>query len=418
MTINDILLPYQREFLAAPQHRKMWISSRQVGKSFALAVALSKGALSRKNGLSLCVSVNSRSASEIIQKCKTVAEAICKLANGALSWKAGFDHVQFSNGCRILSLPSTCESLRGFTAQCVAIDEAAFIYRLDEVLQSIGPTLTRDKNADLILATTPAGRNGPFYELYLKAKDDPEWHLQTTTIHDAIRMGLDVDLASLRTICPDLDVFAQEYECVFQSEYGAWIDPESLVSEDIPEKRSSQSWLGLDVGVKNDASGIAVAYESAGRLVFDFLGYLRKTSFEDQLKFIKQLQTSKAIAAGYVDAVGIGYGLSERIQKEVNWKIKPFNWTATNKTPAYEAFKADVLQKKVVFSSKFIDMAKDDIRLVKKIVTPDGHVKYSSDRTSLGHGDLASAIVLCHQAWRDMPASMSMPQPVPMMSIF
>lgn len=163
----------------------------------------------------MCVSVNSRSASEIIRKCKNVAEAACKLANGALDWSAGFDHIQFSNGCRVLSLPSTSESLRGFTAACVAIDEAAFVPDLEDVLQSIGPTLTRDKYADLILATTPAGRNGPLYELYLKAKDDPEWHLQTTTVHDAIRMGLDVDLQSLHTLCPDPDVFAQEYECVF-----------------------------------------------------------------------------------------------------------------------------------------------------------------------------------------------------------
>ena len=60
------------------------------------------------------------------------------------------------------------------------------MWKLDEILQGIGPTLTRDPNAELILTTTPAGTNGPFYEMYSKALVDDQWYVQTTTIHDAI----------------------------------------------------------------------------------------------------------------------------------------------------------------------------------------------------------------------------------------
>lgn len=417
MTIKDILLPYQAQFMTAPEHRKLWISGRQLGKSTTMAVCLARAALAKKNGLSLCVSVNSRSASEIVRKCQTVADAVYKLTKGQITYTAGFDHVNFSNGSRIMSLPSTSDSLRGFTAQCVCIDEAAYIANLDDVLQAIGPTLTRQPDADLILASTPAGKNGPFYDLWRRAQEDEAWYAQTTTVHDAIRMGLKVDLDALHTLCPDPDVFAQEYECIFQSEHGAWLDPEALLFEDFSDL-PGDSWLGLDVGVKNDATGLVIAKQRGNQLVFEHLEYMRKTNFEDQFQHVRSLQTQKQISAGYVDAVGIGYGLSERIQREINWKIKPFTWTGANKTPAYEAFKADVLQKKIVFNRSFEQMVKDDIRMVSKVVTPDGHVKYTSERSSLGHGDIASALVLCHQAWRSMPQNMSMPTAVPMFSVF
>jgi phage FluMu gp28-like protein len=123
-----------------------------------------------------------------------------------------------------MSLPSTSASLRGFTSTCVCIDEAAYVWHLDEILQAIGPTLTRDPDAELVFASTPAGKNGPFYELYQKALYDEEFYVQQTTIYDAIEQGLTIDVNSLKTLCPDPDVFKQEYLCEFMSEYGSMID--------------------------------------------------------------------------------------------------------------------------------------------------------------------------------------------------
>ena len=69
MTLLDMFLPYQRSFFLNQSKRKIWVSARQIGKSFCVAGMLVYKALSKHNGLSLCVSVNSRSASEIIRKC-------------------------------------------------------------------------------------------------------------------------------------------------------------------------------------------------------------------------------------------------------------------------------------------------------------------------------------------------------------
>lgn len=167
-------------------------------------------ALAKKNGLSLCISTGARAASEIIRKCQQFAEAVELLSNGEITYTASYDSVKFSNGSRVLSLPGSTDgaNLRGYTAQCVAIDEACFIPHLDEIITGIGPTLTRDQNAELILTTTPAGKNSPVYKMLQSAMDDPDWYCQRTTIHDAIKQGLKVDLKALHSLCPDPDKFA------------------------------------------------------------------------------------------------------------------------------------------------------------------------------------------------------------------
>lgn len=93
------------------------------------------------------------------------------LSHGAIQYSASYDKITFSNGARVISLPSSTDgsSLRGWTVGpngVLAIDEAAFVRNLDEILQAIGPTLTRNATATLMLTTTPAGMNGPFYELF------------------------------------------------------------------------------------------------------------------------------------------------------------------------------------------------------------------------------------------------------------
>ena len=55
--------------MQSPKKRKLWISSRQIGKSFTIACMLVYKALTSKSKLSLCISTGARAAAEIIRKC-------------------------------------------------------------------------------------------------------------------------------------------------------------------------------------------------------------------------------------------------------------------------------------------------------------------------------------------------------------
>ena len=149
------------------------------------------------------------------------------MTKGAITYTPSADSCKFSNGSRIVSLPSgNPTALRGWSAQAVLIDECAFLERPYDVMQAIAPTLTRDKDAKLIVASTPAGKQGLFWDLY--NEQDEDTYVQTTTIYDAVNDGLNVDIEQLRKLCPDEDVWKMEYCCQFLDSYGSFIDTSLL----------------------------------------------------------------------------------------------------------------------------------------------------------------------------------------------
>ena len=410
--VLDIFLPYQKEFFLNSKKRKIWISGRQLGKSFTIAGILCYKALSKKNGLSLCISTGARAASEIIRKCSQFAEAIKLITEGNLDYTQSFDSIKFSNGCRVLSLPSSTDgaNLRGFSAQCVCVDESAYISHLDTILQAINPTLTRDKEAELILTTTPAGKNGYFYKLYEDAKYNDEWYVQHTSIYDAIKAGLKVDINALKSLCPDDEIFQQEYCCKFMSEYGGLIDISVLdwyEDKDI----NGTTYFGMDVGSKNDRSAMVVCKQVKDITYLDDIIVLNKVSYENQLQICKQLNDKYKFKFGYVDETGIGNALAEFISKKVNSQIKGLSFTSSNKTPMYEYLRSQIFQHKLFINKKFKSMIEQDFQNVQRIVTENGQVKFNAGRDQNGHSDITSALVLCLNAIRQNPVTFSNPQP-------
>lgn len=223
-SLGDILLPYQWRFVRDPSRRKIWVSARQVGKSFSIAFLMCLKVLERKGAVGLCVSTGARAASELLKKCRAMAEAIRIVSRGRIDYTYSCEAINFNTGSRLISLPNNPDAVRGYTASVVCIDEAAFIMNLEDIYQAIAPTLTRDPRSELILCSTPAGCNGLFYELYQDALTNEDWYVQTTDIEEAVRQGLKVDVKEIRKMCPDQETFDQEYMCRFSKEYGSFVD--------------------------------------------------------------------------------------------------------------------------------------------------------------------------------------------------
>lgn len=293
----DLALPYQKRFITAQNRRKIWLSTRQAGKSWSLSFIAVQKALSRHNGLSLCISTGARAANELIKKCERMAYAVQTLSGGRIGYTASADQIRFVNGSRVISLPSgNPAGLRGYTAQCVLIDEAAYIDNPYEVYAAIVPTLTRDKEAELIVASTPAGKHGLFWDLW----NQDGWYKQETTIQDAVKDGLDVDVNALRAAVIDPEVWDMEYMCRFADTFSEFIDLDSLQWYD--ELPASTVWyLGMDVGSTSDRTALASIADVNGVLHLDDLTVLHKASYERQLQVMKDLNKKYRYAAGYVD---------------------------------------------------------------------------------------------------------------------
>ena len=310
-----------------------------------------------------------------------------------------------------MSLPGSTDgaNLRGFTASCVCIDEANFVEHLDLILQAISPTLSRDPDAELVLATTPGGKHGTFWELYQKALDDDNWYVQITTIHDAIADGLEVDLDSLHTLCPDPDVFAQEYECKFLAEYGSMIDT-NLVDwyDDEPEGVDGR-YLGMDIGSRQDRSAITTLLTKGDCAYVSDIAMLDKVEYERQLEIVKELNDKHKYTAGLVDETGIGSAFASFVTKNVSSLLRGLTFTAANKTPMYERLRSMIFQHKLFINRRLKPLIVQDFNNVQRVVTESGKVQYIAGHDEHGHSDATSSLVLALEAWHQRPVQMSMP---------
>ena len=366
-------------------------------------------AATKQNGLALCVSTGARAASELVKKCIQMAEAVKMLSNGLLDYSASADCVKFSNGSRVLSLPSGNPSaLRGYSAQAILLDECAFIERPDDVFAAIAPTLTRDPDAELIVASTPAGKSGFFWKLWNEAGDD--WYKQRTTIDDAVAQGLEVDIAELEKLVGDKEVFDIEYMCKFADSLSSMIDLKLLDWYDELPDGAKNAYLGMDVGSTSDRTALVTLKELLGTFYVDDIVVMHKASYESQMSIVKQLHEREKYTSGYIDQNGIGSALAEFVSKQISSRLRGFTWTGTNKTPSYEALRAAIFDHKLKFNSKFRSIIEEDFQNVHRIVSETGKVQFEAGRSKQGHSDVTSAIVLALQAAKDNPVNLVEPQ--------
>ena len=418
MTLIDLMLPYQKEFILAKQKRKLWISSRQIGKSHTIAFLLAYEAIAKPNSVSLCISVNQASAAEIIKKAKLFAEAILKLSNGKITYTDSFDKITFSNGSRIISLSSNVDGMRGWTANIVCIDECAFVQHLDEVMQAIAPTLSRNKNAKLILTSTPASKQSYFYQLFEQACNDSNWYVQLTTILQAKDSGLDVDIDAIKTLCQDEASFNQEYMCCFADKSAtAYLDADELASKEIPEDNNISYYAGIDLGRKNDQTAIAIIGKVKQEYFLVDIKTMVDVPYQEQFDKILEIQNRYQAKKIFVDSSGLGGPIAEQLNK-VDKRFQPHQFTNTAKNRLFETFKDGVLSKKLFFSNKYINLLASELNLVSKVISDSGQVRYQQNRVGNSHADVLIATMLAYLAGYDSQASYSMPMTYKRVSIF
>ena len=220
----------------------------------------------------------------------------------SITYTASADCVKFSTGARILSLPSgNPAALRGYTADMILIDEAAYIERPEDVWSSIAPTLTRNPDAELVLASTPAGRASWFYSKVEEARCCPEsWHFQQTTIEDAVADGLEIDLEALRRTIADPEVWDREYMCKFAADFSSLVDTSLLDFYDEAPKFSAK-YLGMDVGSTSDRTAIVTLGYADGVCYVDDIVMMHKAQYTEQQEVVRQLHEQHKYFAGYID---------------------------------------------------------------------------------------------------------------------
>lgn len=160
--------PLQSEVLRTSAKRGMLNCCRQWGKSTITAAKAVHQAQTAAGSLTLVVSPSARQSGEFLRKAEGFARRLGVRPKGD-----GDNEISMAlpNGSRIVGLPGTEATIRGFSAvSLLLVDEASRVS--DDLYLSIRPMLAVS-DGTLWLMSTPFGKRGFFYEAW--ARGGGEW---------------------------------------------------------------------------------------------------------------------------------------------------------------------------------------------------------------------------------------------------
>jgi hypothetical protein len=197
--------PWQVQALRSQAAKLLLLCTRQAGKT-QVAAALALGTALREPGsLTLVLSPSLRQSQEsfrrVLDLYRTLQTPRPTQAESAL-------RLELSNGSRIVSLPGTESTVRGYSnVRLLVIDEAARVP--DELYYSVRPMLAVS-HGRLLALSTPFGKRGWFYQEYTQGEG---WERVKITAYDCPRISKEFLEEERRTLPPLF--FQSEYMCEF-----------------------------------------------------------------------------------------------------------------------------------------------------------------------------------------------------------
>jgi hypothetical protein len=180
--------------------------SRQWGKSTIAAAKAVHRAYTRPKSDVLVASPTDRQSAEFVRK---AAEMVAKLGIRPRGDGDNATSLLFPNGSRIVGLPGTEGTVRGFSAvSLLLIDEASRVE--DRMYKALRPMLAVGQG-DLWLMSTPLGKRGFFYETW--ELGGPEWFRISVPATECPRISPEFLQSELSAMGPQW--FAQEYMAEF-----------------------------------------------------------------------------------------------------------------------------------------------------------------------------------------------------------
>ncbi len=232
---------WQKEILAIENKDICIVSGRQCGKTTVVSLLAARAALRKPNQFILIGSGILDQAHHLFRKIK---DYVFEKHEKQVVGRTTLNFMQFKNGSKILCVPigDTGDSMRGYTANLIIIDEAAIVP--DRAWDAIEPVISVAKGK-VILLSTPQGKKGFFW----KAFKNPDFFTKQISARDCPRHTkefLDRKQAEKSAVA-----FATEYLGEFIDDYSRkftdeWI--EKVCTLEKPENPSKlNSFLGIDV---------------------------------------------------------------------------------------------------------------------------------------------------------------------------
>jgi len=196
---------WQEQVLTSPSKRMLMNITRQGGKSTTAAALALHTAVYRPASLTLMVSPSLRQSNELFRKWRTLAE---QMSQPPAMTQDTATSATLANGSRVVSLPSSEATIRGYSAvNLLLFDEAS---RVPDDLYGACRPMVAVSGGSIMAMSTPWGKRGWWYEAWERGDT---WERVRVTAYDCPRIDplfLEEERASLPSL-----FFESEYQCAF-----------------------------------------------------------------------------------------------------------------------------------------------------------------------------------------------------------
>ncbi len=154
------------------------VCSRQAGKSTGAAALAAHTFYYQVGSLTLVVAPTEAQSSELLRRAKTLLS--CMPGNGGMGVSNATTRIESPMGSRIIALPGTDSSTRGYSPHLLIMDEAAYLP--DDTIKAMMPSVAVTRGR-IVMLSTPSGRVGRFFEIFAATEDQirrgeqPSWEI-------------------------------------------------------------------------------------------------------------------------------------------------------------------------------------------------------------------------------------------------
>ena len=304
--------PWQHRLLIWSGRRLLLNCHRQAGKSTTTSVVALHRATMTPGVLILLISPSLRQSTELLRK---VAGFLVRDPSAGRPIKASATELELANGSRIVSLPSSEQTIRGFSAVDLIIeDEAGDVD--DELHRAVRPMLAI-KDAPMILMGTPKGRRGHFFDAWENGGET--WERIEVRVGDCPRIAASFLEEERRALGPQ---YAQEYEASFITAaeglvYGGYDRLRNWIA-DLPAADPLRPWrhyLGCDFGIVDPNAFTVLAYRDRDPCAYIAKSYRFKGEVDEAAGEVRALDQQFRFEKVVGDLGGMGKAFESRITR-------------------------------------------------------------------------------------------------------
>lgn len=423
----DLLMRYQRRWVDDPARFKIWLASRQIGKSFGLAAEATRDSAAKPGDMWVVLSAGERQALEFMEKAKQWAQAFELAAADYFEEREHAEaliksaEIRWGNGSRMIALPANASTARGYSANLI-LDEFAFHDDPELIWRGIYPSISNPLKGEfkLRIASTANGKANKFFDLWDK---DNGYSKHRTTIHDAVAAGLadksgksrEQFVEELKAGLDDPEGWAQEFECEFLDGSNVLLPYELIALAESAEASEAADpaifqrgasrplVLGIDFGRTNDPT-VSVALEEVGDVLVtrEVLAVRGMDTPAQQDLLRSRIRAARRVCFDYT---GPGIGLGDHLVKEFGeWDPAKHKFGKIELCTFTAGFKREIfpkLRRRFEAPTKIrvpISRAvREDLHAMQQVIN-NGEYNYWAPRTREGHSDRCTAYALAVRA--------------------